>query len=95
VSATIEAARVPLSSPAAKAVAKKPELLAELITAGDDYEIVAAMEASHTSGFEKEAQDHGVTVTAIGEVVAGGGEVTVVDKEGRPLKLDHTGFTHF
>jgi thiamine-monophosphate kinase len=95
VSATIEAARVPLSSPAAKAVAKKRELLAELITAGDDYEIVAAMEASHASGFEKEAQDHGVTVTAIGEVVAGSGEVTVVDKEGRPLKLDRTGFTHF
>ena len=91
----IEAARVPLSDPAAKAVAKKPELLAELITAGDDYEIVAAMESSHTSGFEKEAQDHGVTVTAIGEVVAGSGEVTVVDKEGRPFKLNHTGFTHF
>jgi len=76
-------------------VAKKPELLAELITAGDDYEIVAAMEASHTNGFEKEAQDHGVTVTAIGEVVAGGGEVSVVDGEGRPLKLGRAGFEHF
>jgi len=95
VGATIEAARVPLSPAASKVVAKKPELLAELITSGDDYEIVAAMEASHTNGFEKEAQDHGVTVTAIGEVVAGGGEVVVVDDEGHPLKLDRTGFTHF
>jgi thiamine-monophosphate kinase len=94
VSATIEAARVPLSVPAIKVVAKKPELLAELITAGDDYEIVAAMEASHVSGFEKEAQDHGVTVTAIGEVVAGGG-VKVFDGEGRALKLPRTGFEHF
>jgi thiamine-monophosphate kinase len=94
VGATIEAARVPLSAPAVKAVAKKPELLAELITAGDDYEIVAVMEASHASGFEKEAQDHGVTVTAIGEVVAGSG-VKVVDGQGRELKLDHLGFTHF
>jgi thiamine-monophosphate kinase len=76
-------------------VAKKPELLADLITAGDDYEILAAMEASHANGFEKEAQDHGVTVTAIGEVVAGGDEVAVVDGERRPLKLDRTGFTHF
>jgi len=95
VSATIEAARVPLSAPAAKAVAKKPELLAELITAGDDYEIVAAMEASHASGFEKEARDHGVTVTAIGEIGAGSGEVAVVDEEGRPVKLPKPGFEHF
>ena len=95
VGATIEAARVPLSAAAAKAVAKKPELLAELLAAGDDYEIVAAMEASHTSGFEKEAQDHGVTVTAIGDVVAGDGEVAVVDEEGRPVKLPKPGFEHF
>jgi hypothetical protein len=53
------------------------------------------MEASHASGFEKEAQDNGVTDTAIGEAVARGGEVAVVDGEGRPLKLDRTGFTHF
>ena len=95
VNATIEAARVPLSPAAAKAVAKAPELVAELITAGDDYEIVAAMEQTHAGGFEKEAQAHGVTVTAIGEVQAGNGEVTVVDGEGRPLKLVQMGFTHF
>jgi thiamine-monophosphate kinase len=94
VSATIDAARVPLSPAAGKVVAKQPELLAELITAGDDYEIVAAMEASHANGFEKEAQDHGVTVTAIGEIGAGGG-VKVVDGEGRALKLPRTGFEHF
>jgi thiamine-monophosphate kinase len=95
VSATIAAPRVPLSPAAGKAVAKKPELLAELITAGDDYEIVAAMEASHASGFEKEAQQHGVPVTAIGEVHAGSGEVEVVDEEGRPLELPRAGFEHF
>ena len=87
VSATIEAARVPLSDPAVKAVARKPELLAELITAGDDYEIVAAMEASHASGFEKEAQDHGVTVTAIGEVGRRQRRGRGRGRGGRPLKL--------
>jgi thiamine-monophosphate kinase len=94
VSATMEAARVPLSAPAIKAVAETPELLAELITAGDDYEIVAVMEASHTGGFEKEAQDHGVTVTAIGEIGAGSG-VKVVDGQGRVLNLPRAGFEHF
>jgi thiamine-monophosphate kinase len=95
VSATIEAQRLPLSPAAGKAVAKKPELLAELISAGDDYEIVAAMEASHAGGFEKEAQAHGVTVSAIGEVRAGCGEVEVLDKEGRALKLERNGYEHF
>jgi thiamine-monophosphate kinase len=95
VSATIEASRVPLSPAAGKAVAKKPELLAELVTAGDDYEIVAAMEGSHCAGFEKEAQAHGVAVTAIGDVHAGSGEVEVLDEEGRPLNLERNGYEHF
>jgi thiamine-monophosphate kinase len=95
VSATIEASRVPLSPAAGKAVAKEPELLAELVTAGDDYEIVAAMEVSHARTFEKEAEQHGVTVTAIGEIRHGSEEVEVLDKEGRPLKLERNGYEHF
>jgi thiamine-monophosphate kinase len=95
VSATIEAARVPLSTPAAKAVARKPELLAALITAGDDYEIVAAMEAAHARGFEKEAEDHGIPVTEIGDIKAGHGEVEVLDGEGRPMKFERNGYEHF
>jgi thiamine-monophosphate kinase len=94
VGATVEAARVPLSAAAAKAVAHAPDLLAELITAGDDYEIVAAMEPSHTSVFEQEGREHNVNVTTIGEIRSGAG-VDVVDAKGRPLALDHTGFAHF
>jgi thiamine monophosphate kinase len=70
-------------------------LLADLITAGDDYEIVAAMEATHASTFVKEAEEHNVAITAIGEVMPGDGEVMVLDPEGRALHLDHAGFTHF
>ena len=95
VGAVIEAARVPLSAAAATAVAKAPELLAELLTAGDDYEIVAAMEASHARAFEAEAQGHGVTVAAIGSILPGDGEVKVVDGEGRDLELGRKGFSHF
>ena len=95
VGATIEASRVPLSPAAGKAVAKEPKLLAELITAGDDYEIVAAMEASHAGTFETEAERHGVTVTAVGEIRDGRGEVEVLDREGRPLKLERNSYEHF
>jgi thiamine-monophosphate kinase len=95
VTARIEAARVPFSPAAAKAVGKSPELLAELLTIGDDYEIVAAMEAPHADGFEKEAREHGVGVTGIGEIRAGHGAVEVVDADGTPMTLDHTGYAHF
>jgi thiamine-monophosphate kinase len=92
--ARIEAARVPLSPAATKAVASAPALLAELLGAGDDYEVLAAVEATHASRFEAEAQSHGVAVTAIGAMVSGDATATVFD-EGRPLDLVHTGFAHF
>jgi thiamine-monophosphate kinase len=95
VGATIEAAKIPLSPAAAKAVGKVPELFAQLITAGDDYEIVAAMEASHASAFAKEAGEHHVAITAIGEAVPGDGEVALIDRNGGVLRLDRGGFSHF
>jgi thiamine-monophosphate kinase len=95
VGAQIEAARVPLSGAAAKAVAASPTLLPELLAAGDDYEILAAMEVSHTEAFAAEAEGHGIGITVIGEVRAGKGEVTVVDGEGRALRLGRGGFEHF
>lgn len=95
VSAVIEAVRVPLSAAAAKAVATTPELLAELLTAGDDYEILVAMEGSHGRAFEAEAKQHGVKVTAIGSTQPGDGEVLVVGEGGEPVELSRKGFAHF
>jgi len=95
VSAVIEAARVPLSGAAAKAVAASPALLAELLASGDDYEILAAMEDGHTAHFASEAERHGIDVTTIGKVHAGGGELKVVDAQGRGLELGRGGFEHF
>ena len=43
----------------------------------------------------RKRKQHGVTVTAIGEVRAGCGEVEVLDKEGRALKLERNGYEHF
>lgn len=95
VTAVIEAARVPLSAAATKAVAAQPSLLPELLAAGDDYEILAAMEAGHTQHFSAEAETHGIDVTVIGEVRAGDGSVRVADGEGRTLSLERGGFDHF
>jgi len=94
VGAVIEAERVPLSAAATKALAADASLLPVLLTAGDDYEILAAMEQRHESAFEADAREHGVAVTTIGTIEPGAGEVTVM-QSGAALDLRHTGFAHF
>ena len=95
VGAVIEAGKVPLSPAARKALAHEPELLASLLTAGDDYEIVAAVPETSVSAFEAEAKNKGMPVTAIGRISGSGGEVKVLSPDGKPLELDRKGYAHF
>jgi thiamine-monophosphate kinase len=94
VAAVIEAARVPLSDPARKVLAREPNLLASLLTSGDDYEIVAAVPETSAAAFEAEAKTRGVPVTVIGRI-AGGSGVSALGADGRPLVLDRKGYAHF
>jgi len=86
---------VPLSAPGRKAVAKDRDLLERMIVAGDDYEIAAAVPSVRSAKFEAEAAQCGVAVAAIGTIQAGEGDVTVLDREGRPITLTCKGFSHF
>jgi thiamine-monophosphate kinase len=93
--AVIEASRVPLSPAAAQAVAATPALLAELLTAGDDYEILVAIDEAKARNFAADAKAQNVAVTAIGSIVPGQGSVTVVDTAGATLPLKAKGYAHF
>jgi thiamine-monophosphate kinase len=95
VGATIETARVPFSPAAKKALDREPELLPTLITAGDDYGVVAAVSQKSAADFESEAAAKGGAFTLIGEVVPAEQGLTVLDGEGQPLELKHKGFSHF
>jgi thiamine-monophosphate kinase len=95
VGAVIELERVPLSKPARKAVDHDPGLLERLVVAGDDYEIAAAIPEARGAMFEDEARRAGVAVAPIGAIEPGQGEVTVLDRDGRPITLTHKGFSHF
>jgi thiamine-monophosphate kinase len=95
VAAEVDAARVPLSGAARKAVAAEPALIEPVLTGGDDYEIVATVAPGKLDAFRAEAVQAGVTVTEIGRIVAGSGETRFTDRDGRRLAFKHASYSHF
>lgn len=95
VGAVIEAGRVPFSAAAEKALRREPHLLPTLLTAGDDYEIVAAVPEASAIAFEAETQAKGVPVSLIGRLEGADTGLRVLGPDGKTLELDRTGYTHF
>lgn len=95
VGARIEAARVPLSDAAKKALATEPDLLPALMTAGDDYCVVLAVSEKSAPGFESEAEAAGASFAFLGVVGEASQGVEVVDAKGQTVPLKRKGFSHF
>ena len=95
VGARIRTKDVPISPAAKKALAREPELLPELITAGDDYEVVLAVSEQSSASFESEAEADGASLTALGLLLSGEAGVQVRDAADQPLELKCKGFSHF
>jgi thiamine-monophosphate kinase len=96
----LRAAAVPLSGPARKAVAREPERLAHLLTAGDDYEVLAAVPSGTSEELRAAAAAAGVPMTEIGLVEAApwppeGHGLTVEGPDGAPMAFARTGWVHF
>ncbi|MBO6520637.1 MAG: thiamine-phosphate kinase [Rhodospirillales bacterium] len=83
----IDARCVPLSDAARSAIDSDPVLIDTILTGGDDYEL------AFTAHGDLPAAD--VPLTAIGEVAAGSGGVTVTGFDGEPMTFAHGGFNHF
>ncbi len=87
---------VPLSAPARRVAAQAPEWLERLITAGDDFEVLAAVPPAKAAGFRTMAAAAGVAVTEIGALQAGPPVLTIEGLDGNPLPLPaRTGWDHF
>jgi thiamine-monophosphate kinase len=95
VSARIEVERFPLSPAAARALAAAPDLIEAIATGGDDYEILAAVPADRMAAFRELALAAAVTVTEIGEIVAGREAPQVIDADGKGLAFARGSFSHF
>ena len=86
VGAELEAARVPLSPAARSALDANPELMASVLTGGDDYELLFT--ASSVDGLTADPP-----ITAIGRIIDGTG-VRVLDSEGAPMTFPSAGYRH-
>jgi thiamine-monophosphate kinase len=95
VSARIEAALLPLSSAAAKALAAQPDLIEAIATGGDDYEILAALPAGKLAAMHDRARAAAVRLSEIGEIVAGRAPPQVIDADGAALTFARASFSHF
>ena len=92
--AAIDLDALPLSAPARAWLTRQSRetALVELVTGGDDYEIVCAVAPEQADAFRAAAEAAGTPVTEIGRVVAGEGVRVTFD--GRPLRIDRPGWRH-
>lgn len=92
--AIIQFEDLPLFDGLAEVLATDKSAAMQLVTAGDDYEILAAVPPENAAAFEALAAKGGTPVTRIGEVTREAG-VTVLDAAGRPIEFATRGFDHF
>ena len=85
---------IPLSAACARALDAQPSLISQVVTGGDDYEILAAVPAGQAPAFRTAAAAAEVPVTEIGSFLEGRGLV-LDGADGRPLGLAKSGFDHF
>jgi thiamine-monophosphate kinase len=102
VAGLLRAGAVPLSEAARKIVAREPERLAQLLTGGDDYEVLAAVSGSRTicEELRAAAAAAGVPLAEVGTVASrhgtdAGSSLLTEAPDGGPMAFDRTGWAHF
>ena len=94
VAARVRADTVPLSDPARRALTAGEADVADLVTGGDDYELLFCARPSERKTIDALGRRLDLALTRIGVIEAGQG-VTVVKADGQPLALARAGYTHF
>lgn len=100
--AEIETERLPLSAAGRAALAAGEAGWADVVTGGDDYELLFTAPSAAGPKVAELAAELGLAITEIGRVtarsgteVAGEGRVAVIGRDGRRLALKAPGFRHF
>ncbi len=95
VSAVIDLKSVPLSAAVSKALASGAVGMGEIVSGGDDYEILCAVPQGALETFTQSAKAAAVDVSPIGTVIVGESAPKWLDAEGKELPLTRTSYSHF
>ena len=94
VAARVRADAVPLSGPARRALAAGEADIADLVTGGDDYELLFCAPPSARGDMDALGRRFDLALSRIGVMEPEQG-VAVVGADGQPLALGRAGYTHF
>ncbi|MBO43088.1 MAG: thiamine-phosphate kinase [Rhodospirillaceae bacterium] len=89
VGAIVELAKVPLSSGGEFALKAEPLLWKNIVTGGDDYELVF----TGTENLAEKVKSSRVPITCIGRIIAGDG-VQLLNEQKKSLHIDVSGYRH-
>jgi len=92
--AMIRSSAIPLSTQALSLIKRGSYKLEQFITHGDDYEICFTVPPHKQAIAEEAARKTETRISAIGEVIKGKG-VLVINDKGRPVIVNHGGYSHF
>lgn len=93
--AALQRDAIPLSTAAQKAVSHTAELWEDVVTGGDDYEILAAIPSSRVKDYQAELKKAGLKASVIGALYKGrAGEINLYDPTGEPVALGKNGYSH-
>ena len=95
VGARVRIADVPFSSGGREGLSLGLWTWAELVSGGDDYEILAAIPPARAILFQQEALNAGQDVYPIGTIGAAQDGINILDPEGQYADIPHTGYQHF
>lgn len=93
VGADITIESVPLSNAARNILSSHPELHPQLLSGGDDYELIFTAGEDKKDDIARIATTLGLPLTAIGRITAGS-KVRVLDATGKEVHLSKKGYTH-
>jgi thiamine-monophosphate kinase len=95
VSAVIDVPSIPLSAPAASLLARGSVSIEQIVSGGDDYEILCAIPEDRFEAFVRVAGIAGVAVTSIGTMIAAASVPRFLDDKGREIALKRLSYSHF
>ena len=95
VSAVIDLPAIPLSPAASAALAAGATSMGDLVSGGDDYELLCAVPESAVEQFIRAVDSAGVAAGVIGTIIAGDAWPKFLDEKGAELALTRRSYSHF